>query len=353
MAIAALVLTGCVPEPAGVVETRSPSPTPEPTVDLVGFDLSCAELTPAVQVLLGGSALESVEHELLPLYPGSAAVRQAGGLACDWAADGAGARISALPAASADFRESEAAAEAAILELDLPYWKPNPTSEVGEEATRTCDAHGGGSASCTWSVLADDIWITVYAFGPLGLVEPGDDENGYGQRPYPSADGQLERRVQDVVDLIAGAPRGAVPEWRPVDGAACLARLAPGAVAALFGVGEHQVSTRLEGRGAEAAARVASLAGYALPFYAADRMGWARCTAAAGDPELTLTIAPGAAALLDQGELANDVQYGIGEDGEGYSLTRVDGEDVLSVVVVRRGSDYTFDPSPLLAQFLS
>lgn len=277
-------LAGCVSQPGNPpTTTAAPSPAVSESAPAgSAFTLDCSD----VGLVIDGTGLFETDvvfsqpgdvQGLLPhLYPGDREIIAAGGLACT-SFSAPLVRVSALADASTEFFSALAAASEASTDSPIGA-SPHQPSDLGDEGVTTCRDAGAGGL-CTWSLLFDDIWLVVDLF-PLelgDLVFPPDRPDGWAQQPYP-APGSLPLATVTAVADALGANRSEGPGPVPVTSPRCTAIVSAEALGAEFGVSAGDVTVQSI-TSADVARSVASTAGYALPYFAADRLGWDRCRA--------------------------------------------------------------------------
>jgi hypothetical protein len=350
-AITCALLVGCAGSgeaPTSPSENPSPSSSDSPVVSASDFTVGCDALTGLAHGFSAADAFVQTSGVSV-VSPGSEAIRRARGIACEWAGDGR-VVISALADATDDYRAAREAADAQA----MSDWAPHSDNAAGEEAITTCYDHGTGLSTCMWSILDSGNWIVVEARGlPLDLVQRPDLPSGWAQQPLPDPQGTTQAAVVAIVEAIVSAAEPAsTAEANPSAG--CQTVMDAARAEAALGLPAGSISVSLARTGVQMSAHVASTAGYALPYFAADRAGWTRCTAVASGWQIDVTAAPGAAPYFDPERTigADGVTHAVGEGGDIYQLAEFDGDEVRAVVVISADGALEGDPDEVLAAIL-
>jgi hypothetical protein len=281
--VAVAVLAGCV---APGREDPAPSVTSDPTPSAVevstsAFDLECGDIAS----LIGDAGVYAAAviltnpgdpEGLAWVYPSDTEVVAAGGLACR-STSAPFMRVSALAEATAEFTSALDAASAASEDSPIGAL-PHVPSDVGDGGVTTCRDTGAGGL-CTWSVLVGDIWLVAELSGLAleDLVFPPDRPDGWSQQPYPVAGSRPIIAVEAIAEALASSrTEGPAPASRTSP--SCVELATAQVVAEQFGVNAPDVTAGIA-TPSTVARSVASTAGYALPYYAAERAGWDRCYA--------------------------------------------------------------------------
>lgn len=327
------------PVASPTVESPTTPPVSETPVPPSAFDIDCDSVMGLIEAAPGFERIELTRRDRQVVWPHDEAVLQAGGLACEWSNGTAYASVRALSQAAADYEEARAAASAAPATRGVPDWEPHTDAAMGDAAIVSCNSYGNGRGTCAWSVLSDGAWVVVRMENMSAADLDIPPETG-GPLPAtrPLEDGETARAVEQVVAAIANAPRSepTPPASARRPGERCTERLTVPKVAAAFGIDEAGVGAILSRSPAEMSEHVASTAGYALPYYAASRVGWERCSVLISQQTLVeLELAFGAAEFFDIDRTygAGGVTKSSGEDGAVFGLTVFDGVDVRAIHV--------------------